>query len=1300
MSRRRAVGLCVLLAALLGAFGSNAYAQGGTTQTLSGTVVDTSGAVIPGADVVAKHTATGVTSTAVSNAEGIFSIPSLSIGAYAVTVTIQGFKTVVVNNVVLTSGAGASVKAMMEVGGLTEQVTVSSASEIVQTQASGVSTTVNTNQITKLPIISRSAMDFVNLLPGVATPNGNRNATVNGLSRSAINITLDGVNIQDNTNKGSSGNDGFFAMVSPRLDAIEEVTVSSAGQGADATGNGAIQIKFVTRSGTNTFSGSGYEYFRSDKFNANTWFNNRNGVAKAKLKQNQTGIRAGGPIVVPGFVDGHDKAFFFFNYEELRQPSDTTRNRTLLNPAAQNGTFCYTGNCVNVLQVAAGAGQLATVDPTIGKLLTDIRQSTTTTGSVSTQDVNLDTFRYNVPVESMRRFPTARVDYNVSNAHRLSSSWNYNWFTDTPDTLNNHEAFWPGFPNEAGQGSTRWSWGNALRSTLGRNLVSEASAAYSSAPITFYAQLDPSMWKGSLANQNGFQINFPTIGSALTSAGAAPNPQSRNSTTLDIKETLTWLKGQHSFTFGGAWSNYGIWLKNSNLLPRITTGMIATDPALAMFNATNFPGASTANLTAAQNLYAFLTGRVTAITGDARIDDSGQYVANGTGIQRGSMTEYGTFIQDQWRLRQNVTANLGLRWDVQNPFTAANSSYTFGDLANICGVSGVKGDSACNVFQPGVQPGVANPVYQQYQEGVKSYNTDFNNLAPSAGVAWTPQARPGFLGTLMGSGDFVVRAGYARAFTRPALGDLTGIFNNNPGITITTTRNEGLGNLTTAGVPLLFRSGNLDSAPFNPTPVYPIPTNVSQSIAGFDPNIQMAYSDSFQAGITRSLGKTMAIEVRYVGTRGHGDWNDYNYNEFNISENGFLNEFRQAQKNLAANIAAGPGRGCIGGVTTANCQNNFAFTGAPGTAALPIFLAYFNRVASAGANTAANYSGANWTNATFLGFLSALNPNPYGFAQNNTTNGLQGNATFRANALAAGLPANFFIANPAVTSGFVRTNLDDTYYNSLQLELRRRLSQGLQFQTSYVYGAGYQSTFFSFRKPELWRRDSGDPGDLTHQIKGNVVYDLPFGRGRRFAGDAGGLVERLVGGWQIGVTANINSGRLVNLGNVRLVGMSKNDVQQMFKLRFDDAGQQVYMLPQDVIDNTIRAFATSATSASGYAGAAPTGRYFAPAAGPDCVEVSNSTTGGAGTFGDCGTGDLVVSGPMFQQYDLRFSKRTAIAGSANFEFAAEMLNAFNHPNFQPVGGIGGTNTIANYQVTALQGTSQARIVQLVFRVNW
>src|SRR5207249_10240488 len=139
-----------------------------------------------------------------------------------------------------------------------------------------------------------------------------------------------------------------------------------------------------------------------------------------------------------------------------------------------------------------------------------------------------------------------------------------------------------------------------------------------------------------------------------------------------------------------------------------------------------------------------------------------------------------------------------------------------------------------------------------------------------------------------------------------------------------------------------------------------------------------------------------------------------------------------AQGNLQANIAAGPGAGCIGGATTAGCQNNFAYTGAPGTAPLPIFLAYFNALSSANAGNAALYSGANWTNATFLGFLATFNPSPFGFASNNTTNGLQGNATFRGNAITAGVPANFFVANPDVSAANVVKNYYKTRYNALQ----------------------------------------------------------------------------------------------------------------------------------------------------------------------------------------------------------------------------------------------------------------------------
>ena len=233
--------------------------------------------------------------------------------------------------------------------------------------------------------------------------------------------------------------DGFFAIVSPRLDAIEEVSVTTAGQSADA-GQGAVQIKFVTRSGGNSYSGSGYHYYRSDKLNANTWFNNRDSAidpetgkaTKAKLKQNQTGVRFGGPLIIPGVVP-RGKAFFFGNYEELSQPSEVTRTRLLLSTGAQAGNYTYGGATVNVLALAAGNAATAatsTPDPTIGALLNDIRAAAAGGGGVNSRDANLDELRYGVPVESKRRFPTARVDYNITDNHRLTSAFNYNWFTD------------------------------------------------------------------------------------------------------------------------------------------------------------------------------------------------------------------------------------------------------------------------------------------------------------------------------------------------------------------------------------------------------------------------------------------------------------------------------------------------------------------------------------------------------------------------------------------------------------------------------------------------------------------------------------------------------------------------------------------------------------------------------------------------------------------------------------------------------------------------------------------------------
>jgi hypothetical protein len=1047
----------------------------------------------------------------------------------------------------------------------------------------------------------------------------------------------------------------------------------------------------VTRSGTNSFTGSGYYYRRRDAYNANTWFNNRNVVPKAALKQDQGGFRAGGPIFIPGVYDGHNKAFFFVNYEQVNQPSQTTRNnRNVLNPSAQAGNYCYGSTCVNVLQLAASNGVHATPDPTVTALLQDIRNSVNG-GSLSDLDPNLQRFAFNVPVQSQRWYPTFRLDYNLTSKHRASFSYNYQKFTDYPDTLNSREYSFPGFPVAAGQSSVRLGWAGSVRSTLRSNLVNEARVGYSGAPVQFFSELNLGMYNGPLANQNGFQLNFPAVGTGLTNPGASASPQSRNANSLLFEDSINWLKGSHSLTLGGSFTQYDIWAKNSSLLATVnlgsTNGLLSGDPALGLFTTANFPGASATQLTAAQNLYALLTGDVTSTSADARLDEgSGKYVYSGVGTQRGRQRELGFYSQDAWRLKTNMTLNLGLRYDVQQPFTPLNSLYSQANIQQVCGVSGNATDHSCNLFQPGIVPGI-HPQYTQYTAGSKAHNTDLNNFSPSAGFAWTPTARPSWAAPLMGrEGDFVIRAGYNRAYSRPGLNDYIGRLGNNPGIQIDASRSTSLGNF--GSVPLFFSDASrLSPPPFPDSPTYPLSPVITNSINTFAPNLQVPSTDSFTGGVQRSLGKDMAVEVRYVHTQSRDNWQNLNYNEFNIIENGFLNEFRQAQRNLQANLANG--------------LAGFAYTGAPGTAPLPTFLAYFNGQSAANAGNPALYSGGNWTNSSFLGFLAAMNPNPFGFASTNSTTGLQGNATFRNNALAAGLPANFFLANPENNGGAnVTTNLNKTRYNALQLEVRRRYAQGLQFNASYTYGHEYDTNFFTFRRGLVYLRPAGNSGDIPHSFKSAVTYDLPFGRGRRWGGSVNPAIDRVIGNWQIGVYSRLQSGTPVDFGNVRLVGMTAKDVQNMFKLRFDNANKQVYMLPDDVIQNTILAFNVSATSPTGYAGATPTGRYFAPANGPDCVELTS--TGNAGGYGDCGIRSLVLNGPMFQQHDLRFSKRTSVVGHSNLEFAVEMLNAFNHPNFLAVSGTTANNpaTSASYQLTSLQGQDISRTIQFEFRFNW
>jgi Carboxypeptidase regulatory-like domain len=1277
---------------------SPALAQGGgATTSLSGTVTDSSGAVIPGATVTVKSVATATQFESVTNENGYFTVPAIDPGSYTVTVTLTGFKTAVLSDVRVSASTPATVRVALAIGGLEETVHVASGAEIIQTTSAAVSSTIDTNQILKIPVGSRSALEFVTLLPGVNTPAGSRDSMVNGLPQSAINITIDGLSAQDNHLKTG---DGFFARVGPRLDAIEEVTVNAAAQDASSTGQGAVQIRFVTRSGTSNFTGSGYYYLQHHKLNANTWFNNRdlppgsNGKApKSDDVLYQPGARFGGPILIPRLLTSRNKAFFFVNYEESRTPGANTENRTVLHPRAEQGWFRYTANNqtreVNVLTLAGAAGYVNSIDPTIGRLLGDIRSSLGGGGLVDNPDPMTQQFTYQYQTENVTRYPTARIDYNVTDKHRLSWSMNYTDLVSTPDTTNNREPNFPGFPNTGSQVSDRYIVQGTLRSTLGANLVNELRIGGSGGATMFSPEISAAQFLSTpVADQGGFNLQISSA-SGITNPASTGSYQAREASTKVVENTLNWLRGDHSIQMGGAWTRADVWLQNQQYVPTVNFGVDGNDPAAALFTTANFAGASATQLTEARDLFAMLTGRVTSINGEQRLDENtDEYVYLGLGMQRARLIDYGFFVADTWRVKPSLTLNLGLRYELQLPFYPRNNSYSKATIDDVWGRSGVG-----NLFAPGTLAGRA-PVFQAYGKGEGAYETDRNNIAPNFGVAWTVGGNPGILGTILGkeSGDSVLRGGYSMGYNRPGTSDFTGAIEDNPGVALTADRSHSLGNLGTPGSILLRNRGDMGPPANLPlTRVYPMSDVITGDVTVFDPTLQVPYAMTWTGGWQRKLTSNTVVEARYVGSRALDAWQTFNYNEINIVENNFLNEFRLAQQNLRANIAAQQG-------------NTFRYTGAPGTSPLPIFLAHLNGRPASAAGDPAAYSGNNWSNSTFLGFLAERNPNPLGFASTNATSGFIGNATFRNNASTAGLPANFFLVNPDLIGGAnIVGNGGATRYHSLQLELRKRLSSGLQFQANYVYGNTFAETRYSLRYPWLRTLDTGTEGTLAHAFRANWVYELPFGSGRRFASSAGTWLNHLIGGWSLDGIARVQSGRTLDFGNVRLVGMSVDELQGEFDLRFDNTGRLIYMLPQDIIDNTVRAFNVDATSATGYsAQGVPSGRYLAPANGPDCIELANGFVNNATPQtgpGECGVRSLTVTGPSLFRFDLSASKRVEIAGDVDFMFRAEFLNAFNTPWFTPVTGAN-NNTFTNPSNFRVTAADSGRVVQLVFRVNW
>jgi hypothetical protein len=1213
------------------------FGQTTATGTLEGTVTDASGAVVPAAPVKVLNTATGQNFETTSNDHGYWVIASMPTAVYRVTINQAGFKAVTVNDVKVDAATPAKVNIVLQVGAVTEMVEVSSGAEVLQTSTATITSTLVGKQLHDLPFTSRNLSELIVTQPGSATPGVPRSTSVYGLPQSALNVTMDGINIQDNSNRSS---DGFFNAIFPRADLIEEMTLTSAASGADSNSDGAMQMKMVTRSGSNTWHGLLFEQHRNQDLNANYYYNNILSLPRDHMVFNQFGGSLGGPIK-------KNKLFFFVYMEALQLPQTYTEPTGLIfNPSALAGNFTYkdTSGVVrttNLLTLAGSKGFSSTVDPLVGKTLGQIASLTNgfvgvTSRIASSNDYNRSNLDFQSKGGNYRRFPSARLDWNATSKHHVELVYNYQTNLRSPDGVNITTASpsFPGTGNVLGgtvpgnQGGIAFLAVAALRSTLTSHLTSEIRFGLQGGTVIFNNGIGAS----DFAQWNGYAPLFGASCTAATNVVECPyrvTGQSRRNTPLKQGNlNMTWSKSAHLLSWGGSFTQVNSWTTSSSgtqLIPTVTLGtLVSGDPVANVFTTANMPGLSSTDQTNADNIYALLTGRVAAVNRSVVSDEGLTTYGNLQPIVKNQQRELSLFVQDSWHVKSNLTVNFGLRWDDQRPPLNLDGVYTRPGYAGLWGISGVG-----NLFSPGTLTGSA-PVFSSVVPGTPAFSA--NTLySPSIGLAYVvPKTDFKPLAFLFGKdGQTVIRAGYSISSIREDASTFA-VWGTNQGRTLTL-------NVDPANFPanfgpigsVSFSQATLPSRPVPATPTFPLATANGNSVADFDPNLHVGYVQSWDFGIQRQLTKDTVLEVRYVGNHGTGLWRQINLNEVNIFENGFLSEFKIAQANLALARATTP---------TSN-----TYAGLAGQQPLPII------------STAVG-SNSDASTATLISQGQA----------GNLANAIATNATRMTNLTKAGRPANFFQVNPlAGGNALDEINATKSFYDGLQVELRRRMSHGLLVQGSYVWShsitndttAGINGTFTTLRNYAL---DMGpSPYDIRQAVKMNWIYELPFGPGRHFLGNVQNpLARRVLGGWELASVTRVQSGSPIRLTSGRMtydqndsgvvlhnITVSQLQSDMQINKTTNSQGQgAVFYLPTSLINNSLLAF-----------GNAPITPGFT-------FDASQPYIGPPTTPGQLGD-RVFLYGPWQEKWDFSLVKKTSIGEKMNLELRMQVLNAFNLTNF-------------------------------------
>ncbi|HUA62321.1 MAG TPA: carboxypeptidase-like regulatory domain-containing protein [Verrucomicrobiae bacterium] len=1252
-SLKRFTQLFLLLALCFGLGVLNVSAQVSNFGSVTVTVLDPTGATVPGAQLEIKDLSTNIVRKAVTGAQGSYTFPDLTFGNYSLTISAKGFQNQVFSSVQVQTARNTDIHATMKVGASTETVTVTTdAVPLVEPESSVLSDTIDTKQVVNLPIQGRSMFALSFLVPGWASSGpGSTAGTWDNLPGGAI-VSADFDGTPAISNRFRSG--GFTygtSVVTPRIEDIAEMTVQTSQLDLSGNGTSAMKISIVTRRGSNNFHGRAFEDFQNTDLNSNSWLNNARGIIRPVSKLNDFGFSVGGPI-------WKNKLFFFGTYAESKAPGASIPTATILSAGAQAGIFQYKAangsiQSVNVLNIGGAAGGPTAINSSIASQFTTIN-GVLKDGSLSpTSDPNISTLSWAYPNAVTTYYPALRFDYNATEKLRFNFSYSQ---TKTQRPGN----YTPNFPGGIDPTDATSSNGNnkigglGIDYTIKPTLINQFHLGF----MYQYSAFSPEN-----QNLNGATVvqQFWGYGESLYGGSYPRQSISSYYPMISFTDSLNWQRGNHTIIAGGGGFHEQdhYWNGAGGGYPGISLGITTNDPILTAFQSSlSAAGLTTAQQSSAEALYATLVGRVSsvAIDGGGRPLDvkTKQYKPFGAYNLDESMYAGNFFVQDRWRLSPNLTINYGLRWDLVGADHDINGLYSSpASIADLWGPTPVGA-----IFQPGTLGGVANPQFTAKQY---AYKGSWVNPQPAIALAWSPKTQ-GFLAKIFPSEKTVIRTGYSLRMYQEGAQNFWAFASNSGaffyqlgGLSADTS-----GAVGTYSPGSLYLGQTLPAFRLNPASWAPqIPASqlsFGNVFYGMNPNIRQPYVESWNFGIERELGKASAIEVRYVGNLSLHTWFSENLNEANIFENGFLQEFNNARNNLAVANGISVGQ-LVPGVTLKT--SSFANQGLPGQVPLPIFAAAFATTSGSLYNqfTTQLESGAVGSVANTLSRTQSYICNMFGSKLIPCANlGLGGAGT--------SYPINFFNVNPIATGSSVNylDAMGTANYNSLQVDFRQRVSHGMQFAVNYTLSHslvegpvnGYQAnaggSFITDRNFRLSYRPSSY--DIRNIFHANGTYDLPFGKGQHFL-NGSKIADEVLGHWTLGTIIIMQSGLPTQIsgGYLTFTGSGGSGADGGVLFAPGVTGQ--------TIQNNIGVYRT--------------GNAWVETINPKLLAanggVNPSSAYAPNIFPGIIGSNPFVYGPHWFNADMSINKSIPLRESIRLTLQGEFLNVFNHTAFT-MGGIG------------------------------